>query len=129
VSGVWQTFQECGFPSYVCLLTSLLAITLSCVSLVFALLGARVVVVLAWLAVTASLLPVGVGAIGMVWGRLKVERALDTEAIEPQQRERIRHEGNREAAGCVALGGVLSGPPVALAAVALALAYTRRRPG
>jgi hypothetical protein len=129
MAGVWQLFQECGWPSWLSLLLGLLAFALSVTAFGVALSRSRVRVLLSWLALSVALLPFGVGAGGMELGRARVDRVLTLPFTDASQRERIRDEGYREAASCVAVGGAFSAPALFLALTALATAYALRRKG
>jgi hypothetical protein len=127
VASAWHVFQECGFTSWLCLLAGLAAFALSVVAIVVALLGGRVAMLLAGAALGVALLPSGVGVVGRSLGRAKVNMAIAGEGLDPEQRERIRVEGYREADSCVVVGGVLTPVPLALAVIAFATAFARRR--
>jgi len=128
MAGVWELYQECGWPSWLSLLAGLLAFALSVAAFGVALFRARARRALSWLALSVALLPFGVGALGMELGRARVDRMLSLpSAIDISQSERIREQGYQEAESCVAVGGALSAPPLLLALSALAMAYALRR--
>lgn len=127
MAGGWWIFQECGWPSWLCLLLAALAFTLVVIAFGAALLGARTSLLLAWLALGFSLSPLGMGAAGVEVGRARVDRALSGPFVDTSQSERIRAEGYREAGSCVAVGGAFSALPLLLAAATLATAYALRR--
>ncbi|HET7539622.1 MAG TPA: hypothetical protein VFK05_07115 [Polyangiaceae bacterium] len=123
----WWAFQECGWPSWLCLLLTLLGFALAVAVFGAALLRARTSVLLGWMALGFALSPLAAGALGQESGRAKVDGVLSAPSIDATQRERIRLEGYREAQSCVAVGGALSTPPLLLAAAALVTAYALRR--
>jgi hypothetical protein len=123
----WHMFQECGSFSWLCLLAGLLASALSVVAIGVALLRARIATLLAAVALGVALLPTAVGVVGRSIDRIKVDGAISGEGIDPEQRERIRVVGYREADSCVAIGGALTAVPLFLAAIALGTAYALRR--
>ncbi|HYQ42059.1 MAG TPA: hypothetical protein VER11_08825 [Polyangiaceae bacterium] len=127
MAGVWQLFQECGWPSWFSLLLGLGAFALSLTALVVALSRGRARTSLFWFALVVALLPIGVGAAGMQIGRARVDHVLSLPFTDASQRERIRELGYREAASCVAVGGAFSMPPLLIALSALAGAYALRR--
>ncbi len=123
----WHLFQECGFFSWLCLLAGLVASALSVVAIGVALLRARFATLLAAIALGVALLPSGLGVVGRSLARIKVDGAIAGEGLDPDQRERIRVEGYREADSCVVVGGALTAVPVFLAVIALGTAYALRR--
>jgi hypothetical protein len=127
MSNVLEVLQECGWPSWLCLLAGLLAVALSAVAVGMALLRGRASVVLAWAALAVALSPTGIGALGMVHGRSRTNEIVTGSFVDPTQRERIREEGYRQAGSCVTVGGSLTVPPLLLAAIALGAAYALRR--
>jgi len=127
MAGVWQLFQECGWPSWFSLLLGLVAFALSVAALVIALFRGRARMSLSWFALVVALLPIGMGAVGMQLGRAKVDRVLSLPFTDASQRERIRELGYREAASCVAVGGGFSAAPLLFALSALLAAYALHR--
>lgn len=127
MASVWHVFQACGWMSWLCLLAGILTSVFSVIAVVVAIARAKAAVLVAWVVLAIALVPVGLGAVGMVLGRSKVEQAIAGESIDPEMRERIRQEGYLEAGGCVQVGGALTAPPFLLAALALGTAYALRR--
>lgn len=127
MASIWRVFQQCGWPSWLSLLLGLCSLAFAAVALGAALFRARAAVLLSWSALALALLPAGVGTIGMALLRAKVDRLLAEEPLDPSQIVSLRREGYEEAAGCVTLGGALSGLPFVLAVIALPTAYTLRR--
>lgn len=127
MAGVWQLFQECGWPSWFSLLLGLGAFALSVAALVVALFRGPARKSLSWIALVVALSPIGIGAIGMQMGRAKVDSVLALPFTDASQRERIRELGYREAASCVAVGGGFSAAPLLFALSALIGAYALHR--
>ncbi len=123
----FQVAQECGWPSWLCLLAGLLALALSTSALGMALLRVRGNVLLSWLALAVALLPIGVGGAGVALGRARVDQLLALPASDSSQRVRIREERYQAAASCIAVGGTFSAPPLLFAVIALSTAYMCRR--
>ena len=121
-----DAFQACGWPSWLSLLVALGGLAFSTVALSAALLRAPRAALLSWAALAGALLPVGVGAAGMLIGRSRVERALASGFADPTQLAAIREEGYRYAGSCVTVGVAFTALPLLLAAVALAAAYALR---
>ena len=71
---VWQVFQEGGWWSWLSLLLALIAFALSVIALCVALFRTRAGVLISWLSLSVSLLPTGVGAVGMQFSRAKVDQ-------------------------------------------------------
>jgi len=129
MANVWYAFQACGFPSWLMLLAAMLALPFALVAVALAIARTKTAKLFAVLALTFSLLPVAVGAMGMTLARSKVDSVLDGNLIEPGLRERIRAEGYEEAALCLRLGFGAGAVPLlfGLVAVGLALALSPRR--
>lgn len=100
----------------------------STVALSAALLRAARARLLSWTALAVALLPVGVGAAGMMIGRSSVERAIESAFADPSQFVAIGEEGYRDAGACVTIGLALAAMPLLLAAGALVAAYAFRVP-
>lgn len=118
-----EQFQACGWPSWFSLLVALVAVAVATIALSNALLRAPRAVLLSWAALAVALLPVGVGAAGLVIGRSRVEGIISGGFVDPSQLVAIREQGYREAGSCVTVGVAMSALPLLLAAVALARAY------
>lgn len=121
-----QQFQACGWPSWLSLLVALGGVAFATLALSSALLRAPRAVLLSWAALAVALLPVGVGAAGLLIGRSRVEGMIAGGVVDPSQLVAIREEGYREAGSCVTVGVAMTALPLLLAAVALALAYGLR---
>lgn len=121
-----EQFQTCGWPSWFSFLVALAGLAFSTIALSKALLRAPRAVLLSWAAVAVALLPVGVGAAGLVIGRSRVERMIAGGLVDPSQLVAIREEGYRYAGSCVTVGVAMTALPLLLAAVALAAAYALR---
>ena len=118
-----EQFQECGWPSWLALLTALVGLAFSTAALSTALLRAPRAVLLSWVALAIALLPVGVGVAGLMIGRSRVDWAIAGGFADPTQLAAIREEGYRHAGSCVTVGVFFTALPLLLALVALAAAY------
>lgn len=125
MSEAWYAFQSCGWPAWICLLLGILAAPLALGALLAGLLRSSWSRLLAWAALGVSLAPPAMGAIGQQRGRALTDSVIDSPAVDPEVRERIREEGYKEAAACLTVGGVTGAVPLAFALGALAFAYTR----
>lgn len=106
----------------------MLATAVALVALGLAIFSPKAGLVVAALALAFGCSPAGVGAYGTIHGQSVVDAAVSGASIDPAQRERIREIGYQEAAGCTTIGLVASGPALLLAAVALMVAFARRKP-
>ena len=107
------------------MLVAIFAIPFSMVAFALVLARERAAKILAAVALVVSLLPVGIGAVGVAAGRAKVDAVLESGAIEPLFRERIRVEGYREADGCLLVGAVAGAFPLVASLLALGLVLAR----
>jgi hypothetical protein len=121
--------RECGWAGYAAIGGGLLALFVALVALSLAVAKPRVGGVFSILALAIAFGPAGCGALGSFQGKQKVDEVVDSVAIDPSQRERIRQQGYREAAACVPVGLGASALPFVLSAVALGIALVRRQPG
>ena len=131
MSGVWYVFQGCGAASWLVMLAAIIAMPLSMFAIALAIGRVRTAKLVAGIALIVALLPLGIGAAGMSFGRAKVDAVLASGAIDPTFRERIRVEGYKEADGCVLVGVGFGALPLifAVAGVALTFALGPRRVG
>jgi hypothetical protein len=83
-------------------------------------------VLLSGAALAVALMPVGVGSVGLVLGRSRVERVIASGFADPTQLVAIREEGYRYAGSCLTVGVAFTALPLLLAIVALAAAYGLR---
>ena len=112
------------------MLAAVLAIPFSMLAFAFVVARARAAKILAAASFIVSLFPVGIGAVGVAAGRSKVDAVLESEAIEPAFRERIRAEGYREADNCLLVGAAAGAFPLVLSLLAVGLVVVRPpRPG
>lgn len=107
------------------MLAAVLAIPFSMVAFTLVLARARASKILAAVAFIVSLFPLGIGAVGVAAGRAKIDAVLESGAIEPAFRERIRAEGYREADGCLLVGAVAGAFPLVASLLALGLVLAR----
>lgn len=121
--GVMEQVQACGWPGWLSFLVALGGVAFSTVALSRALLRASRAALLSWAALAAALLPVGVGAAGLLMGRSRVERLIADGLVDPSQLVAIREEAYRYAGSCVTVGVAFTALPLLLAALALAAAY------
>jgi MFS family permease len=87
----------------------------------------KVGLALAIVSLVLALGSLGGGPLGALYGRATVDAVLDSEAIDPAQKERIRMMGYEEAGSCVTIGLSLGALPFLVGAAALALALVAGR--
>jgi len=121
-----ETFQACGWPSWLSFLIALAGIAFSTLALSKALLRSPRARLLSCAALAVALLPAGVGVAGLVIGRSRVERIIAGGFADPSRLDAIREEGYRYAGSCVTVGVTFTALPLLLAAVALVAAYALR---
>jgi hypothetical protein len=125
LANVWHVYQSCGGTSWLVTLAAVLAIPFSALTFAFVVARARAAKILAATSLIVSLLPVGIGAVGVATGRAKIDAVLESGAIEPEFRERIRSEGYREADNCFLVGAVAGALPLVLSLLAVGLVFVR----
>jgi hypothetical protein len=124
---VLKTFMYCGWPSWVVLLLTVMALGASGVAILLSMVRSRTpAMVVAVAAVLVALGSFGVAGIGDLAGRAKVDSVLASPGIGPEQRVRIQEAGYSDAAGCLMVGGVLGTPTLLFALGALALSLLRK---
>jgi hypothetical protein len=128
VTSVWDAFLGCGVMSWFCLLAALLTSVTSMIGVGVALVHLRWARAFCWVALALSLLPAGLGVVGLELGRTHVDDVLASGVVEPSARESVREVGYAEASGCLSVGATLSAAPLLMAAIALGLAYGLRGP-
>lgn len=121
-----ESFRECGWPAFAALGVGSLALLLGVVALPMALIKPRLGLILGIVALAASLGPPGVGFAGMLWARQRVDAILTSGAVDPEQADRIRIEGYREAGQCIHVGTTIGILPIVMAAIAIGLGAARR---
>jgi hypothetical protein len=127
MADVWNTFQSCGGPAWLCLLFGILGGALGIGALLVAALGVPWARTAGMVALIVALSPVLVGVLGRLRGRAIVESVLASGAIDPAREELIRQQGYLEADSCVVVGGTCTVLPLVLSVAALGLAFTRTR--
>lgn len=122
-----EMFRECGFMAFVVSGASLLALALALVALALAIFKPRWGLVLSVVALCAACSSPAAGVAGTLLGRQKVAEVLDSRGLDPAQAERIRREGELEAAQCTNLGLAAGALPALASVVALGVSAVRRR--
>src|SRR5262249_8531594 len=123
-----QALCDCGMPFWWMALTLLLAAPVGLAALILLFAGKTTGARITSGAVAAlGLLIVTLGLLGRTMGRTVVDRALSGDSVSPEQRERIRGEGYREADRCVSVGLAMGLPTGVAGAGLLAAAMLRRR--
>ena len=126
---VLRSFNDCGWPAFLCVLIGAVGLILGGVG---ALLGAlkshTSARVLGGMAVVLGLLAGCTGLVGKVRGESVVAEVTAGNNISPDQRERIRAEGMKEAAQCVTIGLGTAALPVVLGVLAVALGMGLQSP-
>jgi hypothetical protein len=120
-----ESFRDCGFLAFLSLALGILATLIGVVALALALIKPRTGLIIGVLALASSLGAPGAGVLGMIWGRQKTEAAIAGPWIAPEQKERIRVEGYREAGLCVPVGATIGVLPLVMAAIAIAVGAVR----
>ena len=119
---ILRSFNDCGWPAYLCVLIGVIGLLLGGVgSLLGALESGTGARVLGALAVGLGLLAGCTGLVGKIHGESVVAEVTEGNNISPDQRERIRAEGMMEAAQCVSIGLGTAALPLLLGVVAVAL--------
>lgn len=126
MASLWWAFEACGLPSVLSLLVGIGASAFSAAALGAVLVRARAGRLMSWLSLPLALLPIGVGAAGMVFWRTHVNRMLGGGLVDPTSWALIRDERYRAADGCVAVGGAFSSLPLLLGMIAFGCVYLRR---
>lgn len=127
----------CGWPSFLMLFAGFGALVGGVIALVLAAVRQhRAGLALAIVSLVLALATLGGGPLGALYGRAMIDDVLQSAAIEPAQRERIRAAGYEEAGSCVTLGLSFGALPFVIGMAALALALvaggkqqTSQRPG
>jgi hypothetical protein len=122
-----SVLNECGWTAYGVVALSLLSLFVALVSLVLAVAKPPIGGVMSLLALALALAPGGLGVIGTIWGRSRVDEAVSGASISSETRERIRSLGYAEAATCTPIGLYASAPPLVLSGIALVIALARRK--
>ncbi len=122
-------FHECGWASWAALGAGVIGLFVGLVALSLAFAKPRVGGAFALLALGIALLPAGCGMAGRMQGERITDQVVDSAAIDPTQRERIRAEGYRESAACTTVGLGATAAPFFLSALALVVAFARRGQG
>ncbi len=123
MASVWHTFQMAGWTAYVCLLLAIIGLPLGLMACVISVARLRAARLVAILVLCFGALAPAVGAVGMLLGRSMVDSALEGEAINPTQRERIREQGYYEAEQALYVGLVCGALPLLLGVVALGTTF------
>jgi len=123
-----EMIKDCGIWAWLDILLTFVALIAAVVAIVVAGVskskGAAIGVALA--ALVLAVCVGGVGLVGTFMGNRMTEAALSGEGIDPDQKERIRAEGQKEAAGCTTIGLTLMVLPFLLSAGATVLAMVKK---
>jgi hypothetical protein len=121
-----QSFQECGWASFVSLGAGLVALIIGIAALGVALGKPRAGVLLGALALIFSFGPPVVGFLGMLWGRHQTDAILASGVIDASVGNELQTQGYSEAAQCIPVGISIGVLPFVLASVALVIAASRK---
>jgi hypothetical protein len=120
-------FRECGWPAWLTLLLTMVALSFGFVAVLVAFSRSRAKTAIAVVALVVAAFPAAAGVFGTMFGRAKVDEVVSMGGIDPAMAERIRQVGYGVAGQCVSFGFGGSALPmlVAIAAITLALARAR----
>jgi len=121
-----ESFPEFGWPAFAALGGGSLATLLGVVALALALIKPRTGLLLGIVALAASLGAPGVGFAGMLWARQRVDAILTSGVVDPEQTDRLRTEGYREAGQCISVGTTIGILPIVMAAIAIGIGAARK---
>lgn len=121
-----ESFQECGWAAFGALGVGTLVTLFGVVALAMALIKPRTGMILGIAALGLSLAPVGVGFVGMLWGRQQTDSILMSGVISSEHVDEIRAQGYSEASQCIPVGMTISGLPFLIAGAAVALGAIRK---
>lgn len=121
-----ESFQNCGWASFVMLFMGLLGLTACVLALVLTLMRRPVGgMISAGAGVLFALMSIGTGPLGAMYGRQVTDSVLET--VDPAQREKIRMQGYQEADSCVDVGISLGAMPLVAGVIALAVALRAKK--
>lgn len=123
-----ESFQNCGWASFLMLFMGLMGLTACVLALVLTMMRRPVGgMIAAGAGIGLAIMSFGTGPLGAMYGRQVTDSVVDSPAIDPAQRERIRQQGYLEANSCVSVGLSLGAMPLAAGAIALAVALRAKR--
>jgi hypothetical protein len=123
-----ESFRNCGWASFVMLFLGLLGLGACVLALVLTLVRRPVgAIIAAGAGVALALMSFGAGPIGAMYGRQVTDNALDTPAIDPAVKERIRTVGYAEANACVSVGFSIGAMPLVAGVIALGVALRAKK--
>ncbi len=128
MSNVWLAFRDCGSTSYVMVMLTAIAMmdAVAAAVVVFGSNARQLGIMLSAITVCLGVGIFGVGEYGQFSGRASLEHVLEQGDIDPDQTERIRAEGIKEAAQCVSIGLGGSALPLLFGLVLLVTAVTKK---
>jgi hypothetical protein len=123
-----ESFQNCGWASFLMLFMGLMGLTACILALVLTLVRRPVGgMIAAGASIVLAVMSFGTGPLGAMYGRQVTDNALDSGAIDPAQKERIRQQGYLEADSCVQVGLSLGALPLVAGVIALGVGLRARR--
>ncbi|MCA9643739.1 MAG: hypothetical protein H6718_20250 [Polyangiaceae bacterium] len=123
MAGVWHTFQMAGWTAWFCVLLLILAIPISLVGVTLVIARQRAGRMFAIFVLCFGMLAPGLGAFGMYRGRALVDEVLESDAVEPSAKARIREQGYYEAEQAVWVGLVCGALPLLAGTISLGLSF------
>lgn len=118
-----RMFLDCGWAAWLILAASLFAMISAVVAIVLAATKKRAAGMAGVVTLALGLSVAGLGFVGEAWGRNLTDSAVSLDAIDPGQRERIRHHGYAEAAQCRSLGFIASPLPTLVGLICAVLGF------
>jgi hypothetical protein len=109
---IWKTFQEGGGMNYFVLMLGMPALIIGVACCVLAARRSANGRLLGAIALALVVAIAGVGAAGVIWGRVQTDGALEGANVDDAFRERIRAKGYSEAMGCAKFAGAFSVVPL-----------------
>jgi hypothetical protein len=122
-----EAFRECGAPAFVIALLAGLGVLLGLLAFAIAFARPKVGLIIGSVALVVAFSTPIVGVVGTAMGRAKVEQALQGGSIDPAVKERIRQQGQLEAAQCTRLGSFGAALPLLLSVGAMLFSFVRRQ--
>lgn len=123
-----ESFRNCGWASYAMLFLGLMGLGACILALVLALVRRPVGGVIAGGAsILLGLMSFGAGPLGAMYGRQVTDSTLDSLAMEPAEKEKVRDAGYAEANACVSVGFSLGAMPLVAGCAALAVALRAKK--
>lgn len=130
MAGIWSSFRDCGSTSWIILFLTVIAIMDAVASavIVFASKNKQLGVIMSAMTLLLGVAILAAGAYGQISGQATTEDVLKNGDIDPDQRDRIRVEGFKEAAQCVSIGIGGGTLPLIFGFVLLPIALFKKKP-